>query len=66
MNHVGAQAETYAAAHLDANGEKKVEASDGFTGLSPSQVEALYTMFKDRERKEKMSGLYLEEANWSG
>jgi len=47
VNHSGAQAEALAAACLDANykGEKKVWASDAFTALSPSQVEALCSVF---------------------
>jgi len=55
VNHAGTPTKALTATWISTEEDRETQASTHLTGLNPSQVEALFNMFKERERKDKMN-----------
>jgi len=65
-NQAGIQGETFMATDFGTEEGKTGQVNSEVVGLSASQVEALFNLFKERERQEKMSGesLHSQSLQW--
>jgi len=59
-----AQNPTVDAGQGEAQKASSSESLEKYRGFTPAQVEALFSLFKEREDKEKMSGKYVRPVQW--
>jgi len=59
VNYVGTPTEALTATWTGTKEDQEAQASTHLIGLNPCQVEALFNMFKERERKDKINGKFV-------